>query len=144
MVPWGQMPAALRPVLKPLDQTSTLSPTQIILPLVFRMRADALKKMPQPSKELKSSFYHSSLYFSSWSKIHVSWAKPPRKTTGFQLCPSSKVSSHTQPCHEQPSQSPVHLLSATEWSVWPTSWLRAQNLSKPKATIWPYQELASL
>ena len=40
-------------------------PSNSPAPSFLWMRADALEKMPQPKKELKSSFYHLSLYFNS-------------------------------------------------------------------------------
>lgn len=47
------MPAALRPVLKPLDQDLNPTPnSNYPAPSFLWMRADALKKMPQPLKEL--------------------------------------------------------------------------------------------
>ena len=70
------------------------------------------------------------------------WAKPLRKTTGFQVCPSSKASSHTQPSHGQPSQRPVHL---AKWPVVCLATKLAQNseTSKSKTTRWFQQELVS-
>ena len=99
-----------------------------LAPSFLWMRPDAQEKMPQPKKELKSSFYHLSLYFNTWSKIQVSSeAKPLRKTTGFQLCPSSTDSSHGQPCHNSLFNAQVTLLR-DQWSDCRPSWLRAQNL----------------
>ena len=58
------MPAALRPVLKPLDQDLNPTPnSNYPAPSFLWMTADALEKTPEPETELKSSFHHLSLYF---------------------------------------------------------------------------------
>lgn len=123
------MPAALRPVLKPLDQDLNPTPnSNYPAPSFLWMRADALKKMPQPSKELKSSFYHSSLYFSSWSKIHVSSEQSPSERPQDSNSVHPPKFLHTLNHLTSSLPKAQFTLLSVQWSVWPTSWLRAQNL----------------
>ena len=145
MAPWGHR--CLHPwdlCLNSLNRTSTLPPTQNILTLVFCgwelmpwRRCLSFKKSLNPPSTTR-------LYVSVPDpKYKFPLAEPLRKTTGFQVCPSSKASSHTQPSQEQPSQSPVHL------AKWPVVCLanklaQSSEPSKPKATWWLCQELASL
>ena len=71
-------------------------------------RCMSLKRAPIPLLPFVSIFQF------LIQNTHFFWAKRLRKTTGFQLCPSSPGSLHVQPSHKQPSQSSGHL---AEWPV---------------------------
>ena len=112
-------------------------------PSFLWMTADALEKMPEPETELKSSFHHLSLYFNSWSKIQASSEQSPsEKPQDFNFVHPPQTL-HTVNCvttSSLMSRSPCWVASG----LLGVSLSQSPGPSKPKATWWLYQELASL
>lgn len=127
-----QMPAPLTPVLNPWTRSSALQHSNSPPPSFLWMRADAWAQ-----KEFKSSFLHLSLYFSSWSKIHVSSEKSPSERPQDSNSVHPPKFLHTLNHVTSSLPKAQFTLLSDQWSVWPTSWLRAQNLLNQRPQYGP-------